>query len=353
MRKLNKPVSLRQICEAIDASPPEGTDPTVLAMASLALAGPDELSFLSDSRYKAAAAKTSAAAVLIRAEDADALPPTCIPILVPDPYLAFAKTAQLFEQLLAKQDASPADLPAISPLAVVSSEASLGEEVFIGPGAVISEGVVLGDGVKIMANVTIGARSVVGAGSIVHPGVTIYPDVSLGTDCQIHANTVLGSDGFGFARQGDRWAKIPQLGSVRIGDRCEIGSNTSIDRGALDDTVLGNDCIVDNLVQIAHNVTIGDGTAIAGCVGIAGSAKIGKRCLIGGAVGIIGHLEIADDVIISPMTFIASSIREAGFYSGTFPVLKHPQWERVAAVLKHLPDLRSRLRQLEKLSRET
>jgi len=353
MRKLNESVSLRKICEAIDAPPPAGSDIVVLAMASLALAGAEELSFLADSRYKSSAANTMAAAVLIRAEDADVLPSACIPIIVPDPYLAFAKTAQMFEQLLARQDASPDDLPAISPLAVVSAEASLGDEVFVGPGTVVGEGVVLGDGVRIMANVNLGARSVIGARSIVHPGVTIYPDVTIGTDCQIHANTVIGSDGFGFARQGDRWAKIPQLGSVRVGDRCEIGSNTSIDRGALDDTVLGNDCIVDNLVQIAHNVTIGDGTAIAGCVGIAGSARIGKRCLIGGAVGIIGHLEIADDVIISPMTFIASSVREAGYYSGTFPVLKHPQWERVAAVLKHLPDLRSRLRQLEKLSRET
>ncbi|MFK7963733.1 MAG: UDP-3-O-(3-hydroxymyristoyl)glucosamine N-acyltransferase [Burkholderiaceae bacterium] len=352
MRPLLEPVSLEQVCAALDVPAPS-SDIAIHAMASLAQAGERDLSFLSDSRYKAAARQTSAAAALIRADDADALPSSCVPVIVPDPYLAFAKAAQFFEEALSKQDASASDLPTISPSAVISPNAELGDDVSVGPGAVIGDHAVLGDRVALMANVSIGARAVIGADSILHPNVSVYPDVSVGQACQIHANTVLGSDGFGFARQGEGWAKIPQLGSVRIGDRCEIGSNTSIDRGALDDTVLGNDCIVDNLVQIAHNVTIGDGTAIAGCVGIAGSAKIGKRCLIGGAVGIIGHLEIADDVMISPMTFIASSVREAGFYSGTFPVQKHRDWERVAAVLKQLPDLRSRLRQLEKLSRET
>lgn len=364
MRRLNTPIPLGDICLAIGARPVVGSETAskadlndqqlalpISALATLVSAKQADLSFLTDSRYRAAAEHSDAGAVLVAEKNLSNLPANCVGVVVEDAYLAFAKAAQFFERQLAAQDLPGEVTAAVHPSAQIAPDVFLGEQSTVAGGAIILAGAQIGPGAQVGPNVTIGERVIIGARTVISSGVSIYSDVVIGQDCLIHANSVLGSDGFGFARQGEGWAKIPQLGGLRIGDRCEIGSNTSIDRGALDDTVLGNDCVVDNLVQIAHNVEVGDGTAIAGCVGISGSTKIGKRCLIGGGVGFNGHIEIVDEVIISPMVFVTKSIREAGFYSGTFPCMKNDQWERVAAVVKQLPDLRSRLRQLEKLTR--
>jgi UDP-3-O-[3-hydroxymyristoyl] glucosamine N-acyltransferase len=181
---------------------------------------------------------------------------------------------------------------------------------------------------------------------VLHPRVTLYPGVTLGARAIVHAGTVIGADGFGFAPSAQGWVKIAQLGSVRIGDDVEIGANCSIDRGALDDTVIGSGCKLDNQVQVGHNVRIGAGTAIAGCVGIAGSAVIGERCMIGGGVGVAGHITLCDGAVIGGMTLVERSIDEPGFYTGAWPVQTHAQWERTAATLKQLPQLRQRLRAL-------
>ncbi len=353
MRKLVRPVTLGELCAHLDARiDADQQDLPLRALASLASAGPDELSFLTDSRYRHSATQSGAGAILITEANREALPPACAAVIVDDAYLAFARAAQWFESKLAAEDGGAGDETAIHPNAVIDPQAQLGAGVRVAAGAVIGRGAQLADNVHIGPNVTVGARARIGARTVLMASVSVYPDVRIGEDCLVHSNATLGADGFGFAREGDGWAKIPQLGGLQIGDRCEIGANTSIDRGALDDTRLGNDCVVDNQVQIAHNVVIGDGCALAGCVGIAGSARIGRRCLLGGGSGINGHIELADDVVVSPMAFVTSSIRKSGFYSGTFPLMTNHQWERSAAVLKQLPDLRSRLRYLEKITRE-
>ena len=194
----------------------------------------------------------------------------------------------------------------------------------------------------------LGAGASVGARTRLHANVTLGDDCSVGEDSLIHSGAVIGADGFGFApKKGGGWTKIPQLGAVVIGNRVEIGACTCIDRGALDDTVIEDGCKIDNLVQIAHNVRIGADTAIAACAGIAGSAVIGKRVQIGGASGIFGHISICDDAVVSTMTLISKSITKPAFYSGIFPSMENADWERAAAVVRQLPDMRRRLRRLE------
>lgn len=355
MRRLDRPLSVAELALAIGASidgQAQVQQHELYALATLGSAGPQDASFLSDGRYQQAASTTRAAAVIVRAAQRAALPEGCIALVCEEPYRAFATAAQLFEQRLHDQDRSGAPAGRIDPGAHVATGAQLAPTVTVAPGAVIEAGASLDDGAYVGPGAVIGARASVGARTRILANAVVYHDIVIGSDCVIHANSVVGSDGFGYARHGEGWARIPQLGSVIIGDRVEIGSNTSIDRGALDDTRIDSDCIIDNLVQIAHNVHIGAGSALAGCAGVAGSARIGRRCLIGGGAGVLGHLELADDVVVSPMSLVTRSLREAGFYSGSFPLMKNQQWERAAAVLRQLPDLRARLRHLEKLVKE-
>jgi UDP-3-O-[3-hydroxymyristoyl] glucosamine N-acyltransferase len=229
----------------------------------------------------------------------------------------------------------------------VSDSATVGEAVVIGAGSVIGEHAWIG------AGSIVGDDCRVGAGSRLHPNVTLLSDCEVGERVIIHSGTVIGADGFGFAPlEGGGWQKIAQLGGVVIGNDVEIGANCCIDRGALDDTVIEDRCKLDNLIQVAHNVRIGADTAIAACAGIAGSAVIGKRVQIGGASGIAGHITVCDDAIISTMTLISRSVTKPGFYSGIFPSMENAQWERAAAVVRHLPELRKRIRQLEQDSRQ-
>ncbi len=306
-------------------------------VATLDQASEGDLAFLANPKYvsKLSACRASAVIVGPAARELTDRPR----IVAPDPYLYFARVAQLL---------NPAEVfaPGVHPLASVA--APLPASVTVGPGASIEEGAVIGERVVIGAGCRIGRGARIGDDSRLNPNVTIYHDCVLGRGCLVHSGAVIGSDGFGFARERDgRWVKIPQVGRVIVGDEVEIGANTTIDRGALDDTVIGDGVKLDNQIQIGHNVRIGDHTAIAGCVGIAGSTTIGARCMIGGQAGIIGHLAIADDVVISAGTLVTKSIRQAGVYTANLPVQGHAEWVKNFAHLRHLDALVDRIRALE------
>ncbi len=264
-------------------------------------------------------------------------------IVIADPYLYYARLAQWFAERVA-----PAHLPGVHASAVVDAAARVAPDASVGPGAVVEAGAVIGAGAIVGASSFVGRDAEIGAGTLLHPRVVIQFGCKVGARCILHPGVVIGSDGFGFARD-ERGAgvKIPQTGCVRIGDDVEIGANCAVDRGALDDTIISNGVKIDNLVHIAHNVRIGQHTAIAGCVGISGSARIGAYCLIGGGVGIAGHLEIADHVVIGGMSMVSRSIRKRGHYTGAFPLDTHQNWTENAATLRHLAQLRDRIRHLE------
>ena len=312
---------------------------SVGGVATLALAGPGQLSFLSNPQYRAQMQASQAGVVVLRADD---LPLRSGAALVErDPYVAYAQIAALFENV--------ADAPAgIHASAVVAPGASVAASASIGPLCVIEDGAVVEDGAVLGPGCIVGPDCVVGAGSRLVARVTLVTRVRLGRRVLVHPGAVLGSDGFGLAFERDHWIKVPQLGGVRIGDDCEIGANCTIDRGALEDTVLEEDVRLDNQIQIAHNVHIGAHTAMAGCSAVAGSARIGRYCLIGGAAGILGHLSIADRVTVTAMTLVTHSITAAGEYSSGTPVQENRQWRRNAARFRHLDEMARRLKALEK-----
>ena len=309
---------------------------TVRRIATLEQAGEGDIAFQANPKYRHQVATTRASAVIMAPPAVEG--PAAV-ILTAQPYLYYARVAQSL---------SPPEVvvPGIHPSAVIEGEvaasASIGANAWIGPGACIGEGVVIG------ANCSIGANTLVGDGSRLHPGVTVYAGTRIGRRGLVHSGAVLGADGFGFAREADgRWQKIPQVGRVVIGDDVEIGAGTTIDRGALGDTVIEDGVKLDNQIQVGHNVRIGAHTAMAGCVGIAGSARIGARCTVGGGSIILGHLEIADDVHISAGTLVGKSIRSAGTYSGTVPFLEHREWLRNFAHIRRLEAMSERIRALE------
>lgn len=265
-------------------------------------------------------------------------------IVVPDPYLFFAQASQCLVQMTRQAQVTSSQ---IHPTAVIAPTAKLGQRIRIGAGVVVEDRVVVGDDTDIGAQSMVGEGSEIGAGGLLHPRVTIGPGVQIGQRVVLQSGAVIGSDGFGYAPDAEkRWVKIPQLGGVVLGDDVEVGANTVIDRGTLTPTRLGHGVKLDNLVQVAHNVEIGDHTAIAGCVGIAGSAKIGRYCQIGGAAGILGHLQIADGTIIGPMSLVMSSIETADKYVGIMPLAPAAQWERSAALIRRLPEMRKTLSRL-------
>ncbi|MSQ69717.1 MAG: UDP-3-O-(3-hydroxymyristoyl)glucosamine N-acyltransferase [Betaproteobacteria bacterium] len=316
-------------------------DPHVLIarIATLSRASAGDISFLSHPKYRSQLSNTGASAVIV---DADGSKETELPRIVSDnPYLYFAKVSQLLNPV------ERAD-PGIHPSAVFGTDCDIPASASIGPGCVLGDGVQVGDGVLVGANCTIGANTRIGEQSRLFASVAIYPGCSIGKRCIVHSGAVIGSDGFGLARDGERWTKIPQIGSVVIGDDVEIGANTTIDRGALDDTVLEDGVKLDNQIQIGHNVVIGANSALAGCVGVAGSARVGRRCTVGGGAIILGHLEIADDVHISAGTLITKSVREPGSYAGIYPFDSKREWARNAVHLRHLDSLVESIRGLEK-----
>ncbi|UXW71307.1 UDP-3-O-(3-hydroxymyristoyl)glucosamine N-acyltransferase [Xanthomonas oryzae pv. oryzae] len=306
----------------------------VSGVATLAHAGAGQLSFLSNPRYRPQLADSQAAVVVLRADDAEAAKGTAL--VAKDPYTAFAKIAALF-------DVAPVCEPGIHPSAVIDPTAQVSPGAHVGPFVSIGARSRVGDGCVIGTGSLIGADCVVDDGSELLARVTLVTRVRLGKRVRIHPGAVIGADGFGLAMDAGHWIKVPQLGGVVIGDDCEIGANTCIDRGALEDTVLEEDVRVDNLVQIAHNCRIGAHSAIAGCSGIAGSAKIGRYCLLGGHVGVVGHLEICDKVVITGKSVVRNSINEPGEYSSGTPLTDNRTWRKNAARFKQLDVLARRI----------
>lgn len=318
-------------------------DPTqvICRVNTLDKAGPDEVAFLSDSKYHHLLENTKAGAVIITATDQARCPVASL--VMADPYLGFALAAQAL-------DTTPQPAKDIHPTAVIADDVTLGEGVAIGANAVIESGVVLGDGVVIGAGCFIGKGARLGANSRLWANVTLYHRVELGERCLVQSGAVIGGDGFGYANNKGEWVKIPQLGTVIIGNRVEIGAGTTIDRGALGDTCIADNVIIDNLCQVAHNVSIGYGTAIAGGTVMAGSLKVGKYCIIGGAVVINGHIEICDGVTITGMSMVMRPITEPGLYSSGIPLQPNKEWRKTAARVMRIDDMHKRLNQLEKQS---
>ncbi|OIP07397.1 MAG: UDP-3-O-(3-hydroxymyristoyl)glucosamine N-acyltransferase [Betaproteobacteria bacterium CG2_30_68_42] len=310
----------------------------VFRVATLESAAAGEISFLANAKYRARLSGTRADALILAPEFRHAW--TGNRILAANPYLYFARVARLLNP---PEAAAPGVHPGASVEAQVPASASIGAGCHVGPGAE------LGERVRLHPGAVVGAGCRIGEDSTLHSNVVIYPGCRIGARAIVHAGAVVGSDGFGFAREEDgSWLKIPQTGRVLVGDDVEIGAGTTIDRGAIDDTVIGDGVKIDNQVQIGHNVHIGDRTAIAGCVGIAGSARIGRRCMIGGAAMILGHLSIADDVIISAGTLIGKSVGAPGEYTGSVPFLEHTRWRRSFSRLRSLDEMADRIRALER-----
>ena len=310
-------------------------------LASLTSAGPDDLSFLMPGKP----ADTDAGALIVsRAHPVDS---TRHYLQVDDVYAAYAAASQ-------HMDPAPAQALGVHPGAYVDPTAVIGEDVCIGPGAVIEAGVTVGDASVIGAHCTVGANSRIGRAVVLMARVTLYHGVTLGDRCRIHSGAVIGADGFGFAPSADGWQKIHQLGGVTLGDDCEVGANTCIDRGALEDTRLGQGVKIDDQVMIAHNCVIGDRTAIAACVGMAGSTVLGANCTVGGASGFTGHITLCDNVHIGAMTLVAGDIRAPGAYAGGVQGARPMRsWKKNVARFNQLDELARRLLALEKRQNET
>lgn len=313
---------------------------TVSAVAPMDKALEGNITFLSNVKYSKHLADCKASAIMVKEGERELCKTNVI--VVNDPYVAFAKVAQAL-------DTTPTPAAAIADSASISDGASIGHNVSIGANAVIESGVVLGDDVIIGAGCFIGKNAQIGAATKLWTNVSIYHEVNIGTACLIQSSTVIGSDGFGYANDKGEWIKIPQVGSVRIGNRVEIGACTTIDRGALDDTVIEDNVILDNQLQIAHNVHIGYGTAIAGGTIVAGSTTIGKYCIIGGGSVINGHIEITDGVTITGMGMVMRSITEKGIYSSGIPLQPNRDWRKTATRVHRIDEMNKRLKTVEKL----
>lgn len=308
-------------------------------IATLEKADQGQLSFLANPQYLKFLPHTRAGAVIVSPQMASQCKTN--QLVMDNPYLGYAMASQLFAQ--------PASTSSgIAKSAILGESVVLGDAVVVGPSAVIEDNVEIGANSVIGAGCYIGRNSSVGEGVVLNPNVTIYHGVKLGNRVRVHSGAVLGADGFGFAPHQGKWIKIEQLGGVKIGDDVEIGANTTIDRGALDDTIIGNNVCLDNQIQIAHNVTIGDGTVVAACTGISGSTHVGRHCLVGGGVGIAGHLTIADGAQFTGMTLVTHDIKEPGVYSSGTGVEPSKSWRKNAARFRQLDALARRVGKLEK-----
>ncbi len=314
-------------------------------IAPLDSAGVKELSFLSNVKLRAQAARSQAAALVLSAAD-DAVIGAQFAgtrIVADNPYAYFARAAQFFAA-----QAAPPRLQGIHPCASVDPSARVAASAWIGAHVTVDGEAVIEEGATIEPGCFIGRAARIGAGTHLHANVTIESDCHIGKNGIVHAGAVIGADGFGFANDGGAWIKIPQTGGVRIGDDVEIGANTCIDRGAMTHTVIEDGVKLDNQIQIGHNCHIGAHTAMAGCVGVAGSARIGKYCTFGGAAMVLGHLTIADHVHVSSASMVSRSIHEAGQYTGFYPLAKNAEWEKSAAIVRNLSAMREKIRELEK-----
>lgn len=332
-------IKLSTLASVVDAQLEGDADFEVRKLASLAAAQSSDLSFVSQERYAKHLDQTKAGALILKREWAASFAGN--KLIVADPYLAYAQASELFDKL--------SRLPqGIHASAVVADSAQLAASVAIGAQCVVGENVKLGENVRLYPGVVLGDNVEIGDDSLIHANVTLYHDVRLGKRCMVHSGTVIGSDGFGFAPAQGRWNKIHQLGAVVIGNDVEIGSNTAIDRGAIEDTLIEDGVIIDNLVHIAHNVQIGAGSAIAGCVGIAGSATVGKRCTVAGAVAINGHITIADNSHFHGGTIVTKGNDEPGVFASAPPLQSVKKWRRNSVRYTQLDELSSRIKALEK-----
>ena len=311
----------------------------ISSVETLQSAGSGQIAFLTNRRYRKYLRDTAASAVILNQEDlADCATNA---LVAENPHLAYARISSCFAH---KADCNPG----IHPKAIVHSTARIAETSQIDAGSVIGEGVVIGEDAVIGPNCTIGKRVVIGDRSRLVANVVLVDGVQVGADCLLHPGAVVGSDGFGLANDNGRWVKVAQLGRVILEDDVEIGANTTVDRGAIHDTIIRRGAKLDNLIQIAHNVEIGEDTAIAACTGIAGSTRVGNRCTLAGGVGIVGHIELADGVHVSGMTMVSRSVREPGIYTGSIPSMPHKVWQKNLSRLKQLDTMSRKIRKLEK-----
>ncbi|MHC9511167.1 UDP-3-O-(3-hydroxymyristoyl)glucosamine N-acyltransferase [Kangiella sp. M94] len=331
--------TLQEIAELIGAELKGEPQLVITAVSPLNKAQKGELSFISDKKYLDHVENSEASALIVDVAIAEHMNGNLL--VMKDPYLGYAKAAQIF-------DTTPRPVQGIASSSVISESATLGGNVTVDDNAVIKSGAVIGDNAIIGAGVVIGENANIGANTLIYPNTVIYHSVQIGQDCIIHANVVIGSDGFGYANDQGKWVKIPQVGSVVIGDSVEIGAHTAIDRGALENTIIGTGVKLDNHIHIAHNVVIGDYTAIAGCTAIAGSTTVGKHCTIAGRVSIIGHLEVCDKAHITATTFVNKSITEPGAYSSGTTFQTNKEWHKSAVRFRQLDEMWRKLKQLEK-----
>lgn len=332
-------MTLAQIALAIGGQVKGDGNVNITEMGDLAKAKSHQLSFLSNSKYAKELTTTLAGGVILREQDAVNFNGNAI--VINDPYVGFAKAAQLL-------DSTPVQVKSIADSAIVHVSAKLGENVSVGEGAVISANAIIGDNAIIGPNCFIGEGAVLGEGVNIRANVTIYHRVELGKKVSIHSGSVVGCDGFGYANEMGNWVKIPQTGTVIVGDDTEIGANCAIDRGAIGNTLVGKNCIIDNLVHIAHNVEIGDHSCICGSTGIAGSAILGKYVVVAGQCAINGHISIADKVQITGQSMVTKSIKESGVYSSGMPAAPNRDWQRNTVQLRQIGKLVDRVKALEK-----
>ncbi|HEC12178.1 MAG TPA: UDP-3-O-(3-hydroxymyristoyl)glucosamine N-acyltransferase [Acidiferrobacteraceae bacterium] len=333
------PMTLGELAKHLNAELEGDANYGVSGVGSLQDAGPEEISFLGSSVYRRYLSATQAGAVILCRQDAEFYSGRCL--IVTDPHLGFARVASI----LCPQIPTP---PVVAPSADIHASATVPQSCSIGANAVIEEGVRLGEGCVVGAGAWIGQNVTMGDHNEVHANVSIYEGTQIGSNCRIYAGAVIGANGFGFAKDSEAWVPIPQLGAVVIGDKVSVGANTTIDRGALSDTVIENGVILDNQIHIAHNVIIGENTAMAGCVAVAGSTRIGKRCTFGGRAGVLDHLVIADDVHITATSLVTHSIHRQGVYSSVLPLAENRVWKKNAARMRSLDDNVRRIKILEK-----
>ena len=330
--------SLKEVAEFLAIDLDGDSECQIDGLGTLTGAGPSQLSFLSNKSYIGQLAQTSAAAVIVSKEFADKCPVHCL--ISEKPYVSFAQATALFLPESEKK-------PGVHESAVIAADVKLPASVSVAPNVVIEAGAEIGENCSIGAGCFIGKNSKVGANSVLHNRVTLYHGVSFGENAIVHSGAVIGADGFGFAFDGERSIKIHQLGGVVLGDDVEVGAGTTIDRGAIEDTIIGNGVKIDNQVQIGHNTRIGDHSVICGCTAIAGSATIGKYCVLGGASGMVGHLSIADGVQVSAMSLVNKSITEPGTYSSGTGQMKTSDWKRAVVRFQQLDGMARRLKDLE------
>lgn len=330
---------LSELAEAAGAELRGDGDCAIAGFETLERAGAGQITFLNNPRYRKHLARSHAAAVILR--PADLAHWSGNALVTDDPYLAWARVLRCFEP-------SGKVSPGIHPAATVAESARIAPTARVEAGAVIAAGAEIADGVVIGPNSVVGSRASIGEGTRLVASVTVMDGVKIGRNCLLHPGVVVGADGFGLARDGQRWEKVPQLGSVVLEDEVEVGANTTIDRGAIHDTVIRRGAKLDNLIQVAHNVEIGENTAIAACTGISGSTRIGANCTLAGGVGLVGHIELADNVHITGFTMVTHSLKEPGVYSSGIAAVPHRQWKRNLPRLKKLDEMARKIRELEK-----